>query len=253
MKKAKYSVFFLVLAFGLFFLFGYDSLPANTSFKNLVDSDFQEDIIIVFNSGGWGNTSIEEAKDLTPIIEGIKEDLDDRGYKSIVVPYERTKKYFLAEIRGAKEMFSYFQKQSDNLASELEKFLENNPGKKIVMVGLSNGASFVDETMKKINNFQDSILAIEIGSPFWQKKMDSENILRLDNDNQDALSKGDIKTLLPTLLRGPSKWFFSKFSGANLEFSTAFSFPEHMYSWESPGVSYSIRSFFDSKINNSKF
>jgi hypothetical protein len=252
MKKVKYSILFLTLVAGLFFLFGYNALPNNTSFENLAIAKLPEDVVIVFNSGGWGNTPVEKAEDLTPIIKGMEEELNRRGYQSIVVPYERTKEGFLAKIRGAREMFGYFQKQSDDLSSGVEAFLKNNPGKKVIMVGLSNGASFVDETMKKINNFQDSILAIEIGNPFWQKKMDSENILRLDNENQDSLTKGDVKTLLSTLLKGPGKWFLAKISGASLEFSTAFSFPEHKYSWESFGISHSVASFFDSKINISK-
>jgi hypothetical protein len=248
MKKVKYSIFFLTLAAGLFFLFGYNALPNNTSFESLATSKLSEDVVIVFNSGGWGNTPIEKAEDLTPIIKNMEEELNKRGYESIVVPYERTRKGFLAKIRGAKEMFGYFQKQSNDLSSGVENFLKNNPGKKVIMVGLSNGASFVDETMKKINNFQDSVLAVEIGNPFWQKRMDSENILRLDNENQDSLTKGDVKTLLSTLLKGPAKWFLAKVSGASLSFSTAFSFPEHKYSWESPGVGSLITSFLEKKI-----
>jgi len=253
MKKIKYLIFTSVIFGGLFFLFRYDAPPDNILFKNFVNSKPQEDVVIIFNSGGWGNTPIEKADDLAPIIRGIEKDLTDRGSKSIVVPYERTKKGFLAKISGAKEMFSYFPDQSGELAGEVKTFLENNPGKKVVMVGLSNGAIFVDETMKKINSFQNSVLAVEIGSPFWQKKMDSENILRLDNGNKDSLTKGDVKTLLLTLLKAPGKWFLAKASGSELSFSMALSFPEHKYSWESPGVSYAIGSFLDGKINISKF
>ena len=92
------------------------------------------------------------------------------------------------------------------------------------MVGLSNGASFVDQTVKKLDNFQDSILAIEIGSPFWQKKMDSENILHLNNRDNDSLSKGDVKILIPTLFKAFPKWFLAKIFGSGLSFSKAFDF-----------------------------
>ncbi|MFH1401896.1 MAG: hypothetical protein ABIG40_02950 [Parcubacteria group bacterium] len=253
MEKIKYLIFISIIILALFPFLKFDVLPENARFKEVADSHFNEDVVIVFNSGGWGNTPPEKAKDLTPIVRGIEKALSEKGYKSEVVPYERTKNGFLAKINGAKEMFGYFQSQSDELAVGLKIFLEKNPGKKIIMVGLSNGASFIDKTMEKIDNFQNSVLAIEIGLPFWQKKMNSENILRLDNGDQDSLTKGDIKILLPTLLKAFPKWFLAKISGTSLSFSMALNFPEHKYSWESPGVGYSIDSFLDRKINISKF
>ncbi len=253
MKKIKYPIFISIIFLALLLFFWLDVLPENARLKEVANSHLDEDIVIIFNSGGWGDTPIEKAEDLTPIVRGIERTLSRQGYKSIVVPYERTKNGFLSKISGAREMFGYFQSQSNELAGGVKTFLENNPGKKIIMVGLSNGASFVDETMKKIDRFQNSVLAIEIGSPFWQKQMASGNILRLDNGDQDSLTKGDIKTLLPTLLKAFPKWFLAKISGANLSFSKAFSFPEHKYSWDSPGVSYSIDSFLAVKVNISKF
>lgn len=253
MKKIKYPIFISIIILILFFFFWFDALPENAQLKEVISSHLNEDVVIIFNSGGWGDTPPEKAEDLTPIVDGVEKTLSEKGYKSIVIPYERTKNGFLAKIRGTREMFGYFQSQSDELAGGVKTFLENNPGKKIIMVGLSNGASFVDETMKKLDNFQNSVLAIEIGPPFWQKKMNSENILRLDNGDQDSLTKGDVKTLLPTLLKAFPKWFLAKITSSNLSFSRAFSFPEHKYSWESPGVSYSIDSFLDRKVNISKF
>ncbi|MFH1894948.1 MAG: hypothetical protein ABH813_03560 [Patescibacteria group bacterium] len=252
MEKIKYPIFISIIILVLFLFFWSDFLPENARLKEVASSHPDEDVVIIFNSGGWGDTPVEKAEDLTPIVRGIEKTLSGKGYKSIVIPYERTKNGFLAKIRGARELFGYFQSQSDELAGGIKTFLENNPGKKIIMVGLSNGASFVDETMKKIDNFQNSVLAIEIGSPFWQKKMNSGNILRLDNGDQDSLVKGDVKTLLPTLFKAFPRWFLAKISGANFSFSKAFDFSEHKYSWESPGVSSSVDSFLDGKVNISK-
>jgi hypothetical protein len=253
MKRIKYPIFISIIILVFFLFFWFDALPENVRLKEVAGSHLNEDIVIIFNSGGWGDTPPEKAEDLTPIVKGVEKTLSEKGYKSIVIPYERTKAGLFAKIRGAREMFGYFQKQSDELAGGVKVFLENNPGKKIIMVGLSNGASFVDETMKKLANFQNSVLAIEIGSPFWQKEMNSGNVLRLDNGDQDSLVMGDVKTLLSTLLKAFPKWFLAKVSGANLSFSRAFDFPEHKYSWESPGVSYLIGSFLDRNVNIPKF
>jgi hypothetical protein len=253
MTKIKYQILIPIVFLAVLIFFEFDILPENTQFSEIAGPYFNEDIVIIFNSGGWGNTPPEKAKDLTPIIKGIEKSLSERGYKYKVIPYERTKYGFLAKMTGAREMLSYFRGQSDELAGRIKVFLEKNPDKKIIMVGLSNGASFVEKTMEKIDNFQSSVLAIEIGSPFWQKRNNSPNILHLDNGDKDSLTKGDLKILLPVLLKAPPKWLLAKITGENLSFSMAFSFPEHKYSWESPAVGYSINSFLDRKIRISKF
>lgn len=253
MPKKGYLIIILIIILALFSFFKFDALPENAQFGEFASSRPDEEVIIIFNSGGWGNTPPEKAKDLTPIVQGIEKILLEKGYKSIVLPYERTKNGFLEKIIGAKEMFGYFHNQSQELADRIKNLLETNPGKKIIMIGLSNGASFADETMERIDNFQDSVLAIEIGLPFWQKKIHSENILRLDNRDQDSLTRGDVKILLPTLLKALPKWFLGKIYGENLSFSMAFSFPEHKYSWESSGVSSSIDFFLGKKIFISEF
>jgi hypothetical protein len=253
MKKLKWAVFSVIFSAGLFLAFTSPASPENSEMGKVFNSRVSADFIIVFNPGGWGDTTMEQADDLTPIIEGIKNTIDERGYESLVVPYYRAERGILAKIAVSKDFFSYFQKQSSELAVKIGEFLKINNGKKIIMVGLSNGASFVDETMKKISGFEDSVFAIEIGAPFWQREFDSGNILRLDNENGDSLSAGQVNVLLPTLLKAPIKWFLSNISGAKITFSRAFSFPQHAYFWDSPEVEDKIISFIDDKLAKSKF
>jgi hypothetical protein len=253
MKKIKFIFFSLVILFAVFFLLIPPTFPDNSDIEKVFSSAVSADFIIVFNPGGWGDTPPEKAEDLSPIIEGIKKSLSERGYESVVVPYYRTERGIMSKLAISKEFFGYFQKQSSDLAFKIGDFLENNNSKKIIMVGLSNGASFVDETMKKISGFKDSVFAVEIGAPFWQKEFDSENILRLNNKNCDSLSRGEVEVLLSTLFKAPAKWFFAKISGARLSFSMAFNFPQHKYFWDSPEVGSRIISFIDDKLIAKKF
>lgn len=253
MQRLKTYIIISVILISLFLLLGPGVYPENFQFWGIFNSKSQEDVIIIFNSGGWGNTPPEKAEDLTPIIRGIEKTLADRGYESIVVPYERTKNSFLGRIEGAKELFNFFQKQSKELAQGVEFFLENNPGKKIIIVGLSNGATFVDETMQKIDEFQNSVLAIEIGAPFWQRPFNSDNILRLDNENKDPLVKGEAKVLVASLFKAPIKWLSAKISGSGLTLPQALKFPGHKYSWESSEVNPQIASFLEAKLIPSDF
>lgn len=250
MKKIKNFLITLIIFGGLFFLFGPEVLPENNQFQELLNSASDNDIIIIFNSGGWGNTPLEKADDFAPIIEGIEKTINNWGLNTIVIPYERTKNSFLGKITGAKEEIKSFPKPAKKLAKEIEEFLKENPSKKVIMTGLSNGAAFVDKTIKNLDEFQNSVLAIEVGVPFWYKPLnpDDINILRLENEGKDSFSKGEMKTLFTVFLKTPFEWFLAKISGQNLPFARAFQAPGHKYSWDTPEVGPQIVSFLKEKI-----
>jgi len=248
MKKAKKIILSFIIFVSLSFLFAPFNFPSNPQIQAIFNSPSQNDVIIIFNPGGFGNVPLEKAKDFAPIIERIQEILNEQGYNSIVIPYKRTKNDFLGKIGGIKESFRSFQDQSEKLAIEINNFLEKNPDKKIIMAGLSNGAAFVNETMKKISiNLKNNIFAIEIGTPFWEKPLVSENVLFLDNNGKDPLSKGEIKTLFFTFLKAPIRLISSRFLGKNLSFSQAFYIPGHDYKWNTVGPK--ISTFLEEKFS----
>lgn len=248
MRKVKYLVLTSVILGGLFFLFGPDVIPENFQFQNLLNSAPQNDVIIIFNSGGWGNTPLAQAEDFAPIVKGIRETLTEFGLNSIVIPYERTENNFLGKITAIKEMKRSFQGQAEKLAGDINEYLRQNPGKKIIMAGLSNGGAFVDETMKKISSdVKDNVLVIEAGTPFWEKPKNFENGLMLDNGGKDALSKGEIKVLLFSLIKAPLRWIIAKISAENLSLSQISNqYITHEYKWNE--VAPQITSFLESKL-----
>ena len=69
MRKFKYLTFTLVILGCLSFLFCPAITPENSQFQELLNPISQSDIVIIFNSGGWGNTPLEKAEDFAPIIE----------------------------------------------------------------------------------------------------------------------------------------------------------------------------------------
>jgi hypothetical protein len=249
MKKFKYLTLSLITSGSLFFLFSPEVIPDNFQFEEFLNSSSQNDVVIIFNSGGWGNTPLEEAEDFAPIVEGIQETLNERGLNSIVVPYQRTKDNLLGKITGIKEGFHSFQNQAGELAGDINEFLKQNPNQKIIIAGLSNGAAFVDETMEKLTQeTEKSVCAIEAGVPFWEELFDSENILRLDNGGKDTLAKGEVKSLISSLVKAPFKWILAKISGENLSFSQAINVSGHEYFWDSPLVSSQIVTFLNDKV-----
>lgn len=249
MKKVKYTILSLIILAGLVFLFGPEVAPENFQVQELLNSASKSDVIIIFNSGGWGDTPLEKAEDFAPIIEGIQETLNDWGYHSVVIPYNRTKDNLLGKIAGTKDFLHSFELSSKMLAEEVELLIEKFPDKKIVMAGLSNGGTFVIKTYEKISGeVKNSIYTIAVGTPFWAKSSMVDNFLLLENNGKDSLAKGDAQSLALTLIKTPFKWIFSKINGQNLTFSQAIQIPGHQYFWSSPEVSSPIITFLKDKI-----
>lgn len=244
-RKNKKLIAIIILLTGLFFLLGES--PDNYKFKEVLNSVSENEIVIVFNSGGWGDTPIEEAADFAPIIKGIQKTLSDLGYNSIVVPYIRTKESFLGRIEGFKETLGLFPKQSQKLANEIELFIKNHPENKIIMAGLSNGGIFVNRTMMKVSESQrNSVFAVEVGTPFWENVLKSDNILLLNNKGKDALFEMDLKTLVWAFLKAPYQWFLAQISREELSFSQALYLPGHYYSWDS--VALEVKFFLENRF-----
>ena len=247
MREIRYFILSLVILGSLFFLFGPEVWPENAQFEELLNSALESDIVIIFNSGGWGNTPLEKAEDFAPIIEGIEKTLRDFGYNSLVIPYNRTKNNLFGKITGARDFLNSFQTSSEILAEKVNFLAENLPDKKIILAGLSAGGALVEETMAKISE-EAQVYAVAVGIPFWQKTVESENILLLDNNGKDALSKGELKSLISVLVKAPFKWISSKINGDDLTFSQVLQAPGHDYLWDSPEVGPKIVTFLENKI-----
>ena len=249
MSMKKIIIASVVLS-ALVFLFAPQIPPMNLKLPEIFNAAADKDVIIIFNSGGWGNTSPEEAKDFAPIVEGIQKTLNEWGRSSIIIPYVRTKEGLLGQITGAKEMFNSFKNSSEELAVEIEELAKKFPDKKIIMTGLSNGAAFANKTYENISNdFKKSVYVITMGNPFWENFPQSDNLLQLDNNGKDILSKGDAKSLLYSLIKAPLKWIFSKITGENLNISQAFEAFGHYYFCPSPEVNSQIVSFLQNKLH----
>lgn len=220
----------LVASFVWFDLFFWQE--NNSLFKNhLLESAKTSDVLIIFNSGGYGTVQMEKAYDFQPLIKGIEGVVNDLGYKASIVPYYRTRDSFLGKAAYLKELLFGFPKESDYLAEELQRFSKENPGKKIIIAGLSNGAGLVNITMEKIKCCQASISAIGFGTPFWSFKKEKPNIINFDNNGQDVLSQGNFLALAWATIKAPFVVFYSQIIGQPISFAKAINVPGHEYDW----------------------
>jgi len=249
MKKIKSLLIFLIFIFGLIFLFGPNVIPENFPPQQILSLASDSDVVIIFNSGGWGNTPLEKANDFAPIINGIQQTLKDWGYDSIVIPYNRTKNGFLGKMSSSRDFLSSFDFSSENLAQEIDFLAQNLPGKRIIITGLSSGSALANRTYGKVSeDFKDSVYIIAAGAPFWVKTINSDNVLEIDNNGKDSLANGDMKYLLLGLIETPFKWVFSKINGQNLTLAQAAHAYGHDYSWSSPEINSQIIDFLGNKF-----
>lgn len=246
--KIKKIIFLLGSGFFLFFLFAPIILPENFHFQEILTLAKNADVIIIFNSGGFGNTPLEEAKDFASIIEGIQKTLNEWGYQSIILEYHRTKNNFLGKIGGIKDFLNSFKFSSKDLAEKIEFLNKNLPDKKIILTGFSAGGAFVEETVKKIS-LNSQVFAIGAGVPFWFKKQKLENILFLDNGKKDILAIGDIRKFIISLIKIPIKWVLVKLNNQQIKISQiSQDLFNHQYFWSTPETTNKIITFLENKL-----
>jgi len=246
MKKILYI---LVILTGCFLLFGPEVIPDNFQLQEVLAMVQDKDIIIVFNSGGWGDTPFEKADDIAPIIEKMQETLEQWGYSTVIVPYTRTKDDILGRTTAARELLNNFKNSSSDLAERIEAINQAFPDKKIIVTGLSVGGAFVTRTYQNLSEeLEDSVYTIAIGTPFWADNLEGSNMIQIDNEGRDTLVSGRVGSLFSSLIESPFKWVKANINGERLPFSRAFQAPGHIYSWESPEVGPKIVSFLSGKL-----
>lgn len=254
MKKARFLGFLISLLFiGWSFLawtgkfVPFFKRKKEDQLQKFLSACSSKDFLIIFNSGGWGHTSLEKATDFRSIIWGIQKELNRRGYSSLVIPYIRAKETLFGKVLGIKDISSFFGSQSKYLAKQIDKFLHVYPDKKIIMAGLSMGALFVDETMKRVKK-KESVFAIKIGMPFYADHILSENIIEI-SEEEDALARGEGRILFFSTIRGLKKWFSAKIKGEPLTLSKAVNIPgHHLYSWDYHPVKEKIIDFLENRV-----
>ncbi|MDD5696462.1 MAG: hypothetical protein PHO90_00615 [Candidatus Pacebacteria bacterium] len=248
MSKKKIIIVSLIVLFLASFLwldFVFLKHNSETFARELEQAGETSDLVIIFNSGGFGTVQLEKAYDFKPIIDNLKSEAEKMNYKVAVVPYYRTKETIVGRIGYLKEMFFSFPSESEDLAKRIRDFVEQNPGDKVLMAGLSNGAAFVSETMKDLEGV-GNVFAIEMGAPFWSEKKNDGSILILDNQGRDSLSIGDKGQLMLSLIQSPFKWIASRMEGRKISFPEALSVPGHQYSW--PEVEEEVVSFLENRV-----
>jgi len=234
MKKRTKIILISIVALLLVSFFWFDLVflkyNGEAFERELMEAGKNSDVVIVFNSGGWGTVPFEKALDFNPIVNETKQLIESKNYRVSIVQYYRTNENILAKIASLKETIFNFPDSSKVFADRINRFLKENPNDKVIMAGLSNGASFIDAAMEELKDKKDNVWAIELGAPFWKKNIKSENIISFSNQ-ADTLANGKLGQLIFTLIKTPFVWAYNNITGNFMSLSQAMHVDGHDYDW----------------------
>ena len=205
------------------------------------------DIIIVFNSGGWGWNLTQETPGWTSILAGIRLELEKLGYKSIMFNYRRTSSGIRGCLREFFEVARWYPNKAEDLAVRLGFLTGHLPDLKIIVAGESTGTVITDKTMKLLRDFEQ-VYSIQTGTPFWHTSDVNERTLLLNTNGRtkDTFSGGNVPVVLWTSLRS---WL--GIPSPNTEPGSILSWlksPGHDYSWQYPGVYTEVVKFLETNF-----
>ena len=209
------------------------------------------DIVIIFNSGGWGWNLTQQTPGWASILNGIKSELERLGYSSIVLNYRRTGKGVLGCVHEFFESARRYPSRAEDLAKRIEFLTEHMPDVRVIITGESTGTIITDRTMVLLRD-NPQVYSIQTGMPFWHKPGFSGRTLLINTNGRtvDTFSDGKV----PVIVRKSFKSWIGLSSpkdepGDIISWLKA---PGHHYTWEYPGVYTKVIEFLQTNFGGVK-
>ena len=203
-----------------------------------------KDVVVLFNSGGWGTNRPQGDGGWASIFDGIKTELQSLGYNALFVNYQRTETSVRGVIDEVIELLSIYPTKADKLAKRVDFLTNHLPNLNVIVAGESNGTVISDSVMNELHDNQ-RVYGILTGPPFWHRPAAHERTLVVKNNgtmpdsftegNTGAILLASAKAILGLTPRDEPP-------GAVLNSLRA---PGHDYSWQYPGVYYQITDFLE--------
>jgi hypothetical protein len=224
-------------------------------FQNLVDQLLSvyveardKDVVVLFNSGGWGWNLTQETPGWDSILDGIKEQLDKLGYQSLVLNYRRTSVGLKGCIKEFFEAIARYPHKAWDLARQLDFLTDELPDLRIIVAGESTGTVISDKTMAILKE-KTRVYSIQTGTPFWYKPVPADRTLLMNSNGRcvDTFSYGNIPAMIWATVKG---WFGLSSPDDNPgDILSWLKAPGHDYSWQYPGVCTAVVEFLNNNFS----
>ncbi len=204
-----------------------------------------KDVVVFFNTGGFGWDAISETEEGQGFINGIGAELESLGLNPLLLNFRRTAK----TINGSTSEFllatGYYPTKSRDLAARVKFLTDHIPNIKVILAGLSNGTLICDSVMNILKDDQ-RLFSIQMGPPFWNDAASTERtlVLRSNGVIPDSFSQVDIITII----RANIEAFFGvnqQYPGDILAYIGA---PGHYYRWQYAEVQSQIIFFLRNNV-----
>jgi hypothetical protein len=199
-----------------------------------------KDIVMLFNSGGWGWTLIEDSPKALSFVTGIESKMASLGYTSLVLDHSRTANTLNGRLSELMLAFGLYPLKAKDLASRVEFLTSHILGIKVILTGVSNG-TLVCESVMNILRDTPGVYSIQLGPPFWSNSIVSDRslIMRSNGVVPDSFSQGD----LFTIIRANLEALFGVSQDNAGHILLYIGAPGHDYQWQYPEVRSQIISF----------
>jgi hypothetical protein len=212
------------------------------------------DFLLVYNTGGFGGAAMADDPEWPSILEGIRAELADLGYESMIIEHQRGKGGIGGFIEEVEELEDDYLTKAPELAAKVAFLTKYNPELKVITTGRCFGAIFSNEVMElEAENLR--VYSIQAGVPFWYTEPGGERTLVLEDNGEmpDILGKRGLLVFLWALGKAnfgqrPSS---SPIEGGSIKIlSWYFRTPGHTYAWNYPGVRSRIVAFLEENFAN---
>jgi hypothetical protein len=210
-----------------------------------------KDVVMFFNSGGWGWNQLEASPGWSSIFNGIEGELTDLGYTTLLLDYQRTELTARGIIDEFVELMRVYPSKSEALAYRVEFLTRHIQDVKIIVTGESDGTVITDSVMNILRDNQ-RVYSIQTGPPFWHQTMVKDRTLVMDDNGlyPDTFTRGEVATMIWTSLQEaagvPQP---PENTGRVLFFLRA---PGHDYQWEYPEVNSQISDFLKTNLGHNQ-
>ncbi len=199
-----------------------------------------KDIVMIFNSGGWGWTLIEDSPEAQSFATGMESELASLGYTSLVLDYSRTASTLNGRLSELMLAVGLYPLKAKDLASRVEFLTNHIPGIKVILAGVSNG-TLIGENVMNILRDIPQVYSIQLGPPFWSNSIvpDRSLVIRSNGIVPDSFSQGNLFTIIRASLE--SLFGISEDDAGHILLYMGA--PGHDYQWQYPKVRSQIISF----------
>ncbi|MBA7708391.1 hypothetical protein ES703_117289 [subsurface metagenome] len=199
-----------------------------------------KDIVMFFNSGGWGWTLIGDSPEAQSFVTGIECELASLGYTSLMLNHNRTVDTLNGRLSEVMLAVGLYPLKAKDLASRVEFLTNHIPSIKVILTGVSNGTLICESVMNILRDIPQ-VYSIQLGPPFWSNNIVSDRSLAIRSNGivPDSFSQGDLFTIIRASLE--SLFGIAEDDAGHILLHIGA--PGHDYQWQYPEVRSRIISF----------